>query len=342
LPSLTLEDIAKKAGVSRSTVSRVANEHPHISDSVRERVLEVIQETGYQPNAAARTLASQRSQMIGLVLPFSFSSLFTDPYYPLLIQGICQTCNQYDYTLAFFLASDKDDEKKIYTRVPNNGLLDGVLIQSGLHGDQQIIGHLIDAGIPLVVIGRPFPSNKVSFVNIDNVEASKNAVAYLAALGHQRIATITGPLESTVGIDRRNGYLKALKERGMKINRKLIAEGDFSDRGGFEAMQKILLEYPDAVFAASDMMAIGAIRAIHEKGLRVPEDISVVGFDDIPSTAESDVALTTVRQPIIQIGAKAVELLFDQIENETKSPQSSILDTELIIRSSCSSLKLDD
>jgi len=339
LPSLTLEDIAKKAGVSRSTVSRVVNEHPNISDSVRERVLEVIQETGYQPNVAARTLASQRSQMIGLVLPFSFSSLFTDPYYPLLIQGICQTCNQYDYTLAFFLASAKDDEKKIYTRIPNNGLLDGVLIQSGLHGDQEIIGHLIDAGIPLVVIGRPFPSNKVSFVNIDNVEASKKAVAYLVELGHQRIATITGPLESTVGIDRRKGYLTALKEHGMRINKQLIADGDFSDRGGYEAMQRLILEHPDAVFAASDLMAIGAIRAIREKGLSVPEDIAVIGFDDIPSLPPSEVELTTVRQPIIQIGAKAVELLFDLIKTGANSPNNIILDTELVIRSSCGGIK---
>ena len=271
--------------------------------------------------------------------PFSISSLFTNPYYPPLIQGICQTCNRYDYTLAFFLASAKDDEKNIYTHIPNNGLLDGVLVQSGLNGDQEIISHLKDAGIPQVVIGRPFRSDIVSFVNVDNEDAANKAVSHLISLGYQRIATITGPSESTVGIDRRNGYLKALNEHGMRVKQPLIAEGDFSEKSGYHAMQKLLHENPDAVFAASDVMAIGAIRAINEVGLKVPDDIALVGFDDIPLLSVSEAELTTVHQPIIQLGEKAVELLYYQLENGTDAPRSIILDTELIIRTSSGSIK---
>jgi LacI family transcriptional regulator len=139
VPNLTLEDIARKAGVSRSTVSRVVNDQPNVRDEVRQRVWEVINRTGYHPNAAARTLASHRSWMIGLVLPRSVSSFFTDPYFPHLTKGIAQACNQYDYTLALFLVDSKEDEDKIYPRVSRRDLLDGILVQSGQIGD-----HLID------------------------------------------------------------------------------------------------------------------------------------------------------------------------------------------------------
>jgi LacI family transcriptional regulator len=332
---LTLEDVAKKAGVSRSTVSRVVNGYANISDGVRERVLQVIKETGYQPNAAARTLASQRSQMIGLVLPHTVSLLFTDPYFPRLLRGISQACNQHDYTLAFFLASSKEEEKKIFTRIPNKGLLDGVLVQSGHHGDLLIISRLIDAKVPQVVIGRPIRSDNVSFIDVDNIGASYNAVSYLIRLGYQRIATITGPLESAAGIDRRDGYVKALSERGIKIDQQLIVEGDFTQESGHYAMQTLLQHKPEAVFVASDIMSIGAIRAIQERGLNVPEDCAVVGFDDIPIATVSDVQLTTVRQPIIQLGVNAVELLIDLIENGVNPPRHVILSSQLVVRSTC-------
>jgi len=339
LPNLTLEDIAKKAGVSRSTVSRVVNGHENISNGVRLRVLKVIKETGYRPNAAARTLASKRSQMIGLVLPRSVSSLFTDPYYPQLLKGISQACNQYDYTLSFFLVSSKNEEEKILKRVPNKGLLDGVLVQSGHHGDQGIIGHMIDADIPQVVIGRPFRSDNVSYVDVDNVRAAYYAVSHLVRLGYQRIATITGPLESTVGLDRCEGYTKALEERGNGIHQDLIIEGDFTELGGYFAMETLLQKNPDAVFAASDIMAMGAIRAIQEHDLKVPEDIAVIGFDDIPLTTLIDVELTTIRQPVIEMGRKSVELLLDIIENGTQPPRHMILDSKLVVRSTCGSIK---
>jgi LacI family transcriptional regulator len=332
---LTLEDVAKQVGVSRSTVSRVVNAHPNVSEVVRKRVLKVIQKTGYHPHAAARTLASQHSWMIGLVLPHSISYVFTDPYYPHLTKGIAQACNQNYYTLALFLIDTKDDEEKIFPRVSRKGLLDGVLVQSGHHGDQQIIGNLIDANMPLVVIGRPFRSDNVSYVDIDNIKASFTAVNHLIRWGYQRIGTITGPENSTVGLDRKAGYLKALTEQGQNIDKSLITEGDFTEAGGYAAMQRLLPARPDAVFAASDVMALGAMRAVREAGLRIPDDVAFVGFDDLPMATLADVQLTTVRQPVIQFGIQAVELLIDQIENGINSPRHVIMDTELIIRESC-------
>jgi len=333
--NLTLEDIAELAGVSRSTVSRVVNEQPNVRDAVRKRVLEVIQDTGYRPNAAARTLASQRTWTVGMILPLSVSFFFTDPYYSHLTKGIAQACNQYDYTLALFLVSSKEDEEKMFPRISRRGLLDGVIVQSGHHGDQGIISHLVDANLPLVVVGRPFRSDNVSYVDIDNVNAAYNAVAHLIRLGYQRIGTVTGPVTSTVGIDRKEGYRKALVERGRTIDESLIVEGDFTEVGGYYATQKMLSAKPDAVFAASDVMAIGAMRAVRDAGLRIPEDIAFVGFDDLPIATFSDTQLTTIRQPVISFGAKAVEILIDLIENGNNPPRHIIMDTELVIRESC-------
>ena len=335
MSSLTLEDIARESGVSRSTVSRVVNGQPNVSLEVRERVLQVIQQTGYHPNAAARTLASQRSWTLGLLLPQSVSFFFTDPFYPFLTKGIAQACNQYGYTLALFLVGTSEDEETIFPRVSRRGLLDGVLVQSGHHGDQAIIGHMVDASLPMLVIGRPFRSDNVSFIDIDNVNAANLAVSHLVRLGYQRIATITGPANSTVGIDRLEGYRRALTERGRRVDPALIIEGDFTEAGGYYAMRKLLPAKPDAVFAASDIMALGGMRAAREAGLKVPDDIAFVGFDDLPITTMPDVQLTTIRQPVVQFGVKAVETLIDLIENGINPPRHVVLGTELVVRETC-------
>ncbi|HEY6071868.1 MAG TPA: LacI family DNA-binding transcriptional regulator, partial [Anaerolineales bacterium] len=197
MPELTLEDIARQAGVSRSTVSRVVNEYPNVRETVRQRVMDVIRTTGYHPNAAARTLASQRSSMLGLVLPRSVSSFFSDPYFPRLTQGIAQACNQYDYSLALFLIGSKEDEEKIFPRISRKGMLDGILLQSGQTGDK-LIDRLVNSNIPLVIAGRPFETKDVSYIDVDNVDAAYNAVSHLIRLGRKRVGTLAGPSNSTV------------------------------------------------------------------------------------------------------------------------------------------------
>ena len=338
MSDLTLEDIAKLAGVSRSTVSRVVNDHPNVSQKARQRVLSVIQSTGFRPNAAARTLASQRSWMIGLVLPRSVSSFFTDPYFPRLTQGIAQACNDHNYTLGLFLASTTADEEKIFPRVSRKGYLDGIIVQAGLTGEQ-FIERVINSDVPLVVAGRPFHASGISFIDVDNVSAAYNAVSHLVRLGYQRIGTIAGPENSTVGLDRLEGYRKALTERGRDVDPALITQGDFTEMGGYYAMQQLLPAKPDAVFAASDIMAVGALRLIREAGLCVPDDVALVGFDDLPLASRPDPQLTTVRQPVYQFGMKAVEILIDLIENGVQPPRRIIMDTELVIRQSCGAFR---
>jgi LacI family transcriptional regulator len=333
LSDLTLEDIAEKAGVSRSTVSRVINKQPYVRKEVRERVLKVIQETGFYPNVAARTLALQRSWMIGLVLPRNVVSFFSDPYFPRLTQGIAQACNDQNYTLGLFLVSEQEDESKIFPRVSRRGFLDGVLVQSGEIGDQ-LIERLVNSNMPMIVVGRPFHDSDVSYIDVDNVNGAYQAIKYLCELGYRRIGTITGTINSTAGLDRKEGYLKALVDAGLRVDPSLIMEGDFTESGGYRAMKHLLAAKPEAVFAASDVMALGAMRAVREAGMTVPEDIAFVGFDDVPLSASPDIPLTTIHQPIYEFGMKAVEILIDLIENGIRPSRQVIMDTELIIRES--------
>lgn len=333
---LTLEQIAKLAGVSRSTVSRVINDHPHVRDQVRQRVMRVIAETGYQPNLAARSLVTQRMGIIGLVIPRAVQSLFTDPFFPRLIQGITQACNANDYTLSLFMFHTKEEEQKLYPTVVRARLLDGVIVSSS-EIDDPFIPQLIENQMPFVMVGRPYDAAQASFVQSDNVVGAHTAVSHLARLGYKRIATITGPLNTTVGLDRRQGYRDALNERNGFVDEALIVEGDFTESGGHAAMQWLFPHQPDAVFAASDAMAFGALRALREIGLSVPDDVAVVGFDDLPTAALSDPPLTTIRQPIRRSGIQAVETLIDILTNGPEPPRRITMSTELVIRSSCGS-----
>lgn len=331
---LTLEEIAKLSGVSRSTVSRVVNGHPNVSPEVRQRVAKVIAETGYQPDPAARSLATRRSRIIGLLIPRAVQSLFTDPYYPRLMQGIAQACNTNDYTLSLFLFHTEDEEQKIYPRVLRAQLVDGVIFTGSQIGDP-LVPQLVKNQVPFVMVGRPNDMPEVNFVDVDNAVGVYTATSHLIRSGYERIATITGPLNTIVGLDRRQGYLDALNDRTRSIDETLIAEGDFTESGGYAAMQRLIPHKPDAVFVASDSMAFGALRALRKAGLSVPNDVAVVGFDDLPMSSSSNPPLTTVRQPIRRVGAQAVETLVDILTNGPQPPRRITLSTELVVRSSC-------
>lgn len=331
---LKLEDIAKLAGVSRSTVSRVVNASPNVDVATRKKVEKIIQTTGYHPNAAARSLASQRTNMIGLVIPRSTSAFFTDPYFPQLTQGVAFACNNHHLTLSLFLVGNQKDENEITPRLLRRGTLDGVLVQSG-NSDDVLFRRLISSQIPVLVLGRPFEEKFVNYIDVDNVSAARNATSHLIKLGYRRIGMITGTIHSTSSIDRQAGFRQAMTEAGREIDPTLIAEGDFSENSGYAAMKKLLPFKPDAIFAQSDVMAIGAMRATQEVGLAIPKDIAFVGFDDLPVASTLPIKLTTVHQPITHFGIKAVDLLIDMIEKGSKPAKRMILDTELIIRDTC-------
>lgn len=335
MTNLTLDDIARLAGVSRSTVSRVVNDQPNVKPEVRQRVLSIIEANNFHPNAAARTLAMQRSATLGLILPQSVSAFFNDPYYPSLLKGIAKACNQYNFTLALFLVSTKEEEENVFSRVGRKGFLDGVMIQSGHHGDQGIIGRMIDGNIPLIVLGRPFRADNVTFIDVDNVQASFTAVSHLLQTGCKRVATITGPFDSAVGIDRLHGYRKAHKHWKQPVDETLIVEGDFTENGGYNAMKKLIPLRPDAVFAASDVMALGAMNAANEANLKIPDEIAFIGFDDLPIQRHAISQLSTVRQDPPLMGFRAVEILIEMIDKDIHQPQRYFMDSELILRDSC-------
>jgi LacI family transcriptional regulator len=337
--ALTLEEVGKLAGVSRSTVSRVVNGHPSVRDEVRERVWAVIHETGYQPHAAARSLATRRTRTIGAVIPEAVMTLFVDPFFSLLLCGITETCNDHGYYLMLSLFNGPETEEELYRRQIRSGHLDGVIVASS-RIDDPLIPTLLEDGVPFVMVGRHSDS-RASYVDVDNVGGARMAVEHLIRLGHRRIGTITGPLSMASGEDRLVGYRQALEAHRIPVQEALIAEGDFTEGGGTMGMQRLLSASPTAVFAASDSTAIGALKAIREAGLHVPEDIALIGFDDIPLAAALEPALTTVRQPIERLGSMAADLLLNLLENPpgTQHPaHRMILPAKLIVRDSCGAL----
>lgn len=331
---LTLEDIAQLAGVSRSTVSRVINEHPAVSEAVRQRVWDIVNETGYRPNQAARSLASQRSNIIGLVIPRRVHTFFTDPYFSSLTEGVAQACNQHSYMLSLFLFYTAEDERKLFPFVSRPGTVDGIIIQS-THAADEMFQQLSESDVPSIVAGRPMNVSDFSYVDVDNVAGAHTAVRHLVQLGRRRIGSITGPLSTTAGLDRFEGYQNALSESRLPQDDRLHIEGDFTESSGYYCARRLLPSKPDALFVASDIMAVGALQAIREAGLKVPEDIAIVGFDDLPPATRTSPPLTTIRQPIRRMGIELINKLLDIILNGPQPPRRVIFGTELVIRGSC-------
>lgn len=328
---LTLEDIAKISGVSRSTVSRVINHDRRVSPQTRENVLRVVGECNYFPNLAARGLASGHTNVLGVIIPAGVPSLFTDPYFPILLQGVSIACNKQDYSVMLSL-SDAEYEKRLVGRIIQNHLVDGVIVASTLLSDP-IQNTLLDSDLPFVMIGRQ-PNLAANFIDVDNTQGVRVGMEYLIEQGYTRIAHITGPLNQMAGLDRLQGYKDALLTADREVDPNLVAEGNFTELGGYLGMKTLLPFKPDAVFAASDVTAIGAMRYLNEVGLHVPTDIGIVGFDDIPASSTSTPPLTTVRQPIHGMGEAAANLLIEVIENSYKEFKRITLPTELVVRNS--------
>ncbi|HEX6290782.1 MAG TPA: LacI family DNA-binding transcriptional regulator [Herpetosiphonaceae bacterium] len=335
MTTLTIEQIAELADVSRSTVSRVLNNHPSVRPAVRDRILRIISENDYAPQAAARSLASRRTNVIGLVIPRSAAVIFSDPFFPHVIQGITEACTSRGYFLMLSMVT-ADLEQGFYNRILRSRHFDGVLMLSS-DVDDPILPLLMKDRTPLVLVGRhPYFTN-LSWVDVENREGAREAVMHLIGLGHNHIATINGPLHMAAGIDRRDGYKQALLEAGLPINPEIMVEGDFTQQGGYLAMTRLLNlpQRPTAVFVASDTMAFGALRAIHEAGLSVPGDIALVSFDDLPSALFATPPLTTMHQPIYEMGFAAAELLIGRLERQDGLPPQRRIPTTLVIRQSC-------
>lgn len=333
---MNLEEIARIAGVSRSTVSRVVNGDKRVSDDARARVNQIITEYGYQPHAAARSLASRRTRMLGLRIPGEVSFIFSDPYFPEMVQGVVDACNEADYGLMLMMEPENDpiSAERIYQRVIRGRHIDGVILSTSLIGDP-FSGRVAADGMPAVMIGR-HPA--LPTVDIDNAAAAKQAVAHLVDHGYRQIAHIPGPLNIAAASERKAGYEAALIEAGIPVDSSLIEPGDFTELSGYLAMRQLLERpegRPDAVFGGSDTMAVGALRAIVEAGLSVPGDVAVMGFDGLSVHTRTYPFLSTLQQSIPNLGRTAVELLLKRIGDPDGPAEHVYLGTTLSPRGSC-------
>jgi DNA-binding LacI/PurR family transcriptional regulator len=330
---VTIQRVAREAGVSTMTVSRVLNARPDVSPETRRRVQQVIERLSYQPNAIARSLVSRRTRTLGLI-----TADFGDYFFTEVISGAEVEARQHGY---FFMLGSTErnlQDEPEYIRLLTERHVEGILFaRPSTEPNNRHLVELLRKGVPVVTTAYHLPRAVLTVVDVDNVDGAQQATQFLFELGHEHIAMITGPSSWKSVKDRSQGYRLALKANGIASNPALVAEGDWSYQSGYAAIQKLLAHGKgfSAVFAQNDQMAIGAMRALRESGRRIPEDISVVGYDDIPAAEFSDPPLSTIRQPMRQVGATATRLLIEAIENpDGKRGEQVLLKTELVRRGS--------
>ncbi|MGW1500277.1 LacI family DNA-binding transcriptional regulator [Streptomyces mirabilis] len=329
----TIHDVAREAGVSRGTVSRVLNGGHYVSPAAQEAVNAAIRRTGYVVNRHARSLITGRSDSIGFLLTEPQERFFEDPNFNVLLRGCTQALAGHDIPLLLMLAGTEDERRRI-TRYITAGHVDGVLLVSSHSGDP-VAEQLREAGVPLVACGKPIGlGSKVSYVAADDRDGARDMVEHLVSLGRRRIGMVTGPLDTPGGVERLAGYREVLAEAGIEADDRLVASGDYSRASGEAGAEQLLDRAPDmdAVFVASDLMAQGVLAALHKAGRRVPEDVAVGGFDDSPAATAVTPALTTIRQPWDRISNEMVRVLLAQIGGD--DPAAVILPTELVRRDS--------
>jgi DNA-binding LacI/PurR family transcriptional regulator len=339
-PRPTLEAVAARAGVSRATVSRVVNGGDGVREPLVARVRRAVEELGYVPNQAARSLVTKRHDAVAVVIAEPETRVFADPFFALQLRGISKELTAHDNQLVLLLTEGRDDHVRV-GRYLAGGHVDGALVFS-LHLDDPLPGLIHHAGVPTVFGGRPGWSDGrggAVYVDSDNRGGAREAVRHLAALGRTRIAHITGPLDQTSAADRLDGFRDVMGD----VDPGLVVESDFTPAGGERAMRELLERHPDvdAVFAANDLTAAGALRVLRERGRRVPEDVAVIGFDDmVPVAEQTDPPLTTVRQDIEEMGRLMARLLLRRLGNRgveeggTGAPSSVVLPTTLVRRAS--------
>jgi DNA-binding LacI/PurR family transcriptional regulator len=307
-PRVTSHEVALKAGVSQSTVSRVFSGGNGLSQATRQRVLEAAKELQYKPNAIARSLSTQRTQIIGLV-----SSHMTNPYFPLVLQGFTQRLHELGWKVLLVSAGMNEDVDELLPEVLSYQV-DGLVIVTGLHG-RRITQEAQRQGLPMVLFGRYAMGSGVSAVSCANYEGGREVADAFLDAGHRRLAYVGGLEDTSANVDRRKGFVERLLERGMTDC--LEELGIFTYQGGYEAATRLLRspKLPDAIFCANDMPAFGVLDAARDLGVKVPDQLSVIGFDDIPMAQWSSYNLTTVRQPIEEMIEVSIELLMEQLED---------------------------
>ncbi|MFC5470468.1 LacI family DNA-binding transcriptional regulator [Cohnella suwonensis] len=330
-----IRDVAKAAGVSVATVSKVLNGYTTVNANTKEKVLALVKEMQFRPNQAARALVGRRSMTIGIFLTTGLAH----PFFTKILGGMEQALKDKGYDL-IYLAQLSRNKEYSFVRHCQSRNVEGVVVFGFQHDDMDF-GELMESGIPTLFIDLDMQQGRAGFISSDNEEAIGKAVAYVAGLNHRKIAFLSGMRHSYTGRLRLDGYRAGLKKAGIPYRDDYVVDGDFTKEEGYRLMKELLAnpDRPTAVVCGSDLEAIGAIEAIREAGLSVPEDISVVGFDDIEIAAHVSPPLTTVRQDMATIGRRAIELVDGLINDGTMPPPAEIVPTTLVVRESCAPAK---
>jgi LacI family transcriptional regulator len=334
----TIHEVAKLSGVSVSTVSRVFNGYEDVSAATRERVLAFAKQLDYAPSAAARTLVKQRSQLIGVILYTGDEHPdIQHPFFQEVLVALKRVLGAAGYDLLLFATEQPGtgDGPHSYLRRARHHRVDGVVLMGVDTADDEV-QRLLGSGIPTIGVDLQLDAERASHVTSDNVGGARLAVEHLAALGHTRIATIAGPLEMKPGRERLDGYRDAVAAAGLELRDEYVVVGDFYTETGEAAMRELLAlpEPPTAVFAASDLMAVGALRALDDAALRCPDDVALVGYDDVQIAGLINPSLTTIRQDKLGLGAAAAQALVAMIEQPDRVPPVQVLPVELVVRQS--------
>lgn len=329
-----IKDVADEAGVSTMTVSRVMNKPDVVAEETRIRVQEAIQRLGFYPNAIARSLKSQRAFALGLV-----TVDLTDAFFTNVAAGAETEARRQGYRLILSSTEHSIQDEPDFVRLLAEQQVDGILlVRDAVEVQDDPLVNLLNIGIPIVTTGYHIPNPNLEIVDVDNIDGGYAACQYLLDCGHRSIAMITGPLFHKSAKDRMTGYCKALTDHGLAFSPLLVCEGNWSTLSGYTAMKELLDRQISftAIFVQSDAMAIGAYRAILDTGLQIPEDISVIGYDDLPISEYLTPPLTTMRQPVRKIGELGVAMLIRKINGESPKEGSVLLRTQLIERQSVS------
>ncbi|OCL25780.1 LacI family transcriptional regulator [Orenia metallireducens] len=336
----TIKDVAKSAGVSPSTVSRVINNHPRISSETKKRVEKSMKEIGYHPNIIARSLVKQKTNTLGLVMPYSTEEAFADPFYSEILRGIGSVAQNKEYSLLLITSNGMKEELEVTLKAVRSKRVDGLLILRARSNDK-LLKELKKLKTPFVIVGRPEDEKNNFWVNNDNIESTKKLVEYLIGLGHEKIGVITGDSKYIVYKDRLEGYKRALEDNGIEYNPNYIIQTTGHHGLTTKYTKELLESYPKltAIFAVDDLMAYGAILGIKELGLKVPGDVSVVGFNNNPLSQLITPSLTTVDINIFELGSTATKSLINIINKEPTEYYHEIVKTNMIIRDSCGGYK---
>ncbi|MQA03090.1 MAG: substrate-binding domain-containing protein [Streptosporangiales bacterium] len=325
----TIRDVAGAAGVSPATVSRVLNQRVEVAADLRDRVNAAVQELGYRPNGPARSLRKRATTVLGIIIPD-----VQNPFFTAMVRGIEDTAQRAGYSVVLANTDEDQDKQQRYLEVAAAEQLAGVVLAPARQSNRGL-EVLVGQGIPVVTVDRRLRDGPVDSVVVNNHKAAKDATKHLIDRGRRRIGIVAGLLSTTTGARRLAGYKAALKQAGIELDEELVAKADFRLEGGYQAAKQLLDRgRPDAVFASNNLMTIGTLQALAEAGVAIPDDVAVVGFDDISWATALRPPLTAVRQPTYEIGARAAELLLGRVAGDAAEPRHVVLSAELVVRGS--------